>query len=56
MPLTAAAIIPKAVMTPRTAKRYAAFKKVTKPPIIVVKPLGKVRPVIRRRPQTAETM
>jgi hypothetical protein len=56
MPLGGAAIIPKAAMTPRTAKRYAAFKKVVKPPIITVRPLGKVRPVSRKRPKTADTM
>ena len=42
----------QAVMTPRTAQRYSVFKKVSKPPSITIKPLGRVKPR-RKRPQTS---
>ena len=42
----------QAIMTPRTAQRYAVFKKVSKPPSITIKPLGRVKPR-RKRPHTA---
>jgi hypothetical protein len=56
LPLMAAAILPKAVMTPRTAQRYAAFKKVAKPPVVKIQPLGNVKPPKRRRPATAQSL
>jgi hypothetical protein len=52
LPLMAAVVIPKAVMTPRTANRYSAFKKVSKQPVVTVRPLGNVRPA-KRKPASA---
>jgi hypothetical protein len=43
----------QAVMTPRTAQRYSMFKKIAKPPIVTVKPLGNVKPPRCARPRTA---
>jgi TolA-binding protein len=56
LPPMAASIIPKAAMTPRTAKRYSAFKKVAKLPVITVQPLGNVKPPKWRRSRTSESL
>jgi hypothetical protein len=45
-----------AAMTPRTAQRYSAFKRIEKGPTISVHPLGSVRPFSRRRPRTADSI
>jgi hypothetical protein len=42
-------------MTPRTAKRYLQFKKVDNGPHISILPLGKVKPLGKKRPKTADT-
>jgi hypothetical protein len=48
--------LPKDVMTPRTAQRYAACKKRTDYPTIKVQPLGNVTRITRKRPETAHTV
>jgi hypothetical protein len=56
LPLSSPPIFPKEVMTPRTAKRYSAFKRIAKPPVITVEPLGRVAPTKRKRPATASSI